>query len=624
MARTDRNEVLGDPVPSLKEVQKDVLEWWCHVVLQECSSPELYSKRVEACHELMEQLTDDTAYEGRLYNRTQLASLCSDFVDRPIVPLEDKQESEQDEEEDDDESNVPLSKLSPEKWEEYIQQLEEIRGDLLRKDANVSEGEDVNEEIDTDLEALPKFQQDYQTVSDLLKLCRLVAQFHTDLDKLATSKAEKQATLLQKVEKAVDDYKKALEILEFDTDATDKLTSFLLADMYKAKPKDLAQRLQDHVLEVMTDDEYELCYAQIVQKTRRLLCRWHSQVLDVPKLCRLGYGGFVKRKSSIVEDNVSVSSWGVDEDEYKERKAVAEESDDLEGYATAPDDATADPEEADAAFAFSTQPPAPETPEQKKQSEDDGDKKPRAKRKISQQEQEESDTEPSGTSKQDARRRSSRRTKNTLPPRMATRSKPASKSSTETSPPPKKKARAALKSPAQGGDELMTQPDSSPPRKQAAVARKPPEDDESITEPESTPPRKMAAVARKPPANDNSDTDSEPSPPKRKKAARRASKKPTVIEWSDSEDDEVPTMPKRPAHSSVDLTTKPKAPRKRRRFSDEEKEAIRAGVHRYGAGQWALIRQNSNGVLLSRTNVNIKVRQYSMTIVLLYAVVKRY
>jgi len=625
MARTDRNELLGDTVPSGREVQTDVLEWWCHVVLQDCNSPELYSRRVEGCYQIMEELGETIGDQGRLFNRTQLATLCCDLLNRPIVS---KEETEEDEDEDDD---TPLSKLSPEKWAEYRETLELVRSNLLRKDANISEGQDVNEEVDTDLEALAKFREDYQAVKNLLELCEVVARFQSNIDKLSTSKDTKQKALLQIVESAVGDYKKGLQKLQLDKE--EELTSFLLADMYQSKPKDLAQRLQEHLLEVMTKDNYEYGYSQITQKTRRLLCRWQSQVLDVPKLCRLGYGGFVKRRSSILDDNVSVSSWGVDEEEFKQRKQVQEEED-LVGYATAADDATADEAEANAAFAFSTQPPAPDSPDEKQVN--DGDKKPRAKRKKSQQHQEEkeSDNVTRMTRSKDLSRRSSRR--------MATRASPArnksmSKHSLTTSSPRQKTlvAKAPPKSPGmeslvcseeevspqtnKDGDVIMTQPDSSPPRKKAAVAHKPLADDESITEPESRPPRKKAAVAHKPPAE--SETESETSPPPKKKAslarrprpaaAHHPPRNPTVIEWSESEDDEVPpptrvSIGRRRSGEMPRGIKKPKAPKKRRPFTDEEKEAIRAGVYRFGVGNWKWIRINSDRVLLSRTNVNIK------------------
>jgi len=473
MAQTDRNEVLEDTVPSGREVQTDVLEWWCHVVLQDCNSPELYSRRVIGCYQVMEELGESVGDQGRLFNRTQLATLCCDLLNRPIVPKDDT-EYEDEEDEDDD---TPLSKLAPEKWAEYRESVELARSNLLRKDANFTGGEDVDEEVDTDLEALPKFSQDYQAVMNLLELCEVVAHFQRALDKLSISKAKKQKILLQKVESAVDDYKKGLHKLQLDKE--EELTSFLLADMYKAKPKDLAQRLQEHLLEVMTNDEYECGYSQITQKTRRLLCRWQSQVLDVPKLCRLGYGGFVKRKSSIAEDNVSVSSLGVNEDEFQQHKQVEQDDDDSEEYATAADDDTADEAEANAAFAFSTQPPVPESPDK---DAEDGDKKPRAKRKKSQQEEEEEEEESTKIRSKDLPRQSCHLASDE-PRKMPPRASPARKKSPPRKSPTRRKTSVAKEPPkspgmesvvyseeevsaqqkTKDGDEIMTQPDSSPP-----------------------------------------------------------------------------------------------------------------------------------------------------------------
>jgi hypothetical protein len=362
------------------------------------------------------------------------------------------------------------------------------------------------------------------------------------------------------------------------------------------------------VAEIMANDEYEFSYCQLRHKVRRLLQRWHSHVLSVPKLCRLGYGGFVKRKSSILDDNASMSSWGIAEDEYKERQEMETDDDDIEGYATAPDekadDETADEADVNTAFAFSTQPPFPEadteSPEKKKDAEsvDDGDKKPRAKRKKAQQEESDAETEP-----RTFPRRSSR-----LADTGAAASSPLRKTTDENE--PKKKA-AVKRSPRLAsvvyGEEEAT------PRKENS--------DESISEPESSLPRKPApAVARRPPPADD-DSDSEPGPPRKPapavarrppRAARLSKGKATVIEWSSESEGDVAPPAKRARSSSAgrrslsDMPRGVKKPKKRRPFTDEEKEAIRAGVQRFGEGRWALIRLNSDGILLSRTNVNIK------------------
>jgi hypothetical protein len=88
---------------------------------------------------------------------------------------------------------------------------------------------------------------------------------------------------------------------------------------------------------------------------------------------RLGYGGLSTkhmsvlegRRNSLLDENASVSSWGVDEEELKERKEVemdqaeapqktSTDDEDMDGYATANEG------DVNAAFAYSTQPPLEE------------------------------------------------------------------------------------------------------------------------------------------------------------------------------------------------------------------------------------------------------------------------
>lgn len=644
-------------------------------MLQECFHPAAYAQRAQGCLDLLETLGEDAIPDqGRLFNRTQIASFCVDLQQRSIVEDEDDEEYESDsdekEEEDDD---TPLSKLSPKKWSEYRELLADIRANLLRKDANYDQDQEPNAEIDATLKVLPKFNGDYHAVLNLFQLCEIVARFQACLKQILNSKVKKQETLMSRVKKAVDEYEHDIQALNLQVSekAIQQLTSFLLADMYNkksTKPKDLARKFHQHLLETMVNAEYEIGYVSIMAKTRRLLARWHSQVLDVPTLCRLGYGGFVKRRSSIVDaDNVSVSSWGVDQEEFERKEELGQEesketdSDDLAGYATAADDATADEEEVHAVFP-STQPPIPETvpdtPEKSSQDEekeqeeedvDDGDKKPHAKRKQAETEElksldtekdEQAPVEKRITRSVDEPRRSKRLRGDEpapAPPALKKKKKAPAKS------PPRRRTAAksvpkssGLKSRVRSEEEEEPLPppedkdegaEASPPKKRAAaVARKPPPDDDSddsITEPESSPLRqKVAAVARKPPPDENSssssESDAKPPPRKRQAVARRlpapaqrrrnTKKNPTVIEWSESDDDEVLLRPppRRSSSAGNRRRSSPKKPQKRRRFTDEEKEAIREGVRLYGAGNWAVIRLNSNGILMSRTGVNIK------------------
>jgi len=68
------------------------------------------------------------------------------------------------------------------KWAEYRETLEKVRSNLLRKDVNISEGQDVTEKWIQNLEALlAKFSK---TIMNLLELCKVVSRFQSNIDKL--------------------------------------------------------------------------------------------------------------------------------------------------------------------------------------------------------------------------------------------------------------------------------------------------------------------------------------------------------------------------------------------------------------------------------------------------------
>lgn len=114
----------------------------------------------------------------------------------------------------------------------------------------------------------------------------------------------------------------------------------------------------------------------------------------------------------------------------------------------------------------------------------------------------------------------------------------------------------------------------------------------------------------------------------------------TRVQFGDSEDEEdseeeedarahlseVPARAKLPTPKSKSPKATKATGGKQRRvpFSNEEKTAIRRGVEKFGVGHWSEIKSEYAVILKNRTSVNIKVRQYSMTIVLLYSGVKRY
>jgi hypothetical protein len=472
---------------------------------------------------------------------------------------------------DDDED--ALFKLDPETWAMRRRQLADIKTSLLRKDANAVEQDAEDATVDEKLASLSKFTTDYDAVDALFALHEVVARFCQVLQGLAPTKNKKE--LLHRVEQAVNNFKAAVVKIKL-TDSVEKLTSFLLQDMYKTKAKDLPQRFVQHLYDVMANDENEVSFAQIRAKACRLVQRWHSCVLERPTLVRLGYGGISAknmsvvegRKNSLLDENASVSSWGVDEEELKETKQVEMQQDDAPKKTSADDEdldgyATADEGDVNATFVLSTQPPlegnlppVEEEEEEKEEEEmDDEDKKPRAK--------------PTKVYKLQPRRLST-------DSRRVTRSSAAAQS------------QKRVNSEQEDNDKSKGSPAKDPPPSAAGPKS---DDDESISEP------------------DDVGSFSEPetkSPPKR---ARKPVAEPgtSVVGWS-SESEEEPFPPKKhpQKRKSQAQPLRFKKPKKRRKFTEVEMDAICAGVRRFGKGEWNTIRINSGGVLLSRTTVNIK------------------
>jgi hypothetical protein len=177
----------------------------------------------------------------------------------------------------------------------------------------------------------------------------------------------------------------------------------MLADMYKMKTKDLLQPLCQHLDTVMGDDENYFSYTVTQNKVQQLLQKWNASVLlSMPTLVQLGYHGrnsTTPAHRTSMDSNASMSSWGVDEDKYKERQqveATVRQETLIVQKSLADDDtdeyATADKAEAAVTFEFVMQPPpqvandsdkesenAPMDKEDDKESLDDLDKKPKAK-----------------------------------------------------------------------------------------------------------------------------------------------------------------------------------------------------------------------------------------------------
>jgi hypothetical protein len=95
---------------------------------------------------------------------------------------------------------------------------------------------------------------------------------------------------------------------------------------------------------------------------------------------------------------------------------------------------------------------------------------------------------------------------------------------------------------------------------------------------------------------------------------KKPSAKQVQFDDSDSEEEEGVQLSDLPARAKVTRNNKsppkasPKKPGKRKKFTEQEKRAIRQGVGKHGEGKWSEIKSEYAEILKDRTTVNIKVR----------------
>ena len=133
------------PLPSPHQVSIDVVEWWCHTILNEVPGPALQQR----CLQLEDQCwTTHISIPpfGRLHNRLQIVAVAQGICGRDSFDSDDSCET-----------------LTSDDWQALLQELHDCRNNLLRMDHNDIRG-DENERIDEDLEQLPIFSEAFDEV----------------------------------------------------------------------------------------------------------------------------------------------------------------------------------------------------------------------------------------------------------------------------------------------------------------------------------------------------------------------------------------------------------------------------------------------------------------------------
>ena len=292
------------PLPSPHQVSIDVVEWWCHTILNEAPGAALQQR----CLQLEDQRwTTHISIPpfGRLHNRLHIVAVAQGICGRDSFDSDDA-----------------CNSLTSDEWQTLLQELHDCRNNLLRMDHNDVRG-DENERIDEDLEQLPIFSEAFDEVVTLFRLQITICDFRYGL-----------AQLIQHPPKSIN---KHLEALLLDYKAgipegckTGKLLTFVQNDILQAGPKKanplqhitLIEKLLTDLNAVMTTNDAEYSYNTLQRNVLELLKDWYGGNLKLPELVILGYGGLPPLPHTDSNDKHTVSSWGMDDAEREERRLL--------------------------------------------------------------------------------------------------------------------------------------------------------------------------------------------------------------------------------------------------------------------------------------------------------------
>jgi hypothetical protein len=299
------------PLPSPHQVSIDVVEWWCHTILNEVPGPALQQR----CLQLEDQCwTNHVPIPpfGRLHNRLQIVAVAQGICGRDSFDSDDSCET-----------------LTSDDWQALLQELHDCRNNLLRMDHNDVRG-DENERIDEDLEQLPIFSEAFDEVVTLYQLQITICDFRDGL-----------AQLIQHPPKSINKHLEAL-LLDYKAGITEGcktgvLLTFVQNDILQAGPKKanplqhitLLQKLLTDLTALMTTMDAEYSYNTLQRNVLELLKDWYVGNLKLPELVILGYGGLPPLPHTDSNDKHTVSSWGMDDAEREERRLL-ERGDTLE------------------------------------------------------------------------------------------------------------------------------------------------------------------------------------------------------------------------------------------------------------------------------------------------------
>jgi len=289
-------------MPSLPDAQRiitDGFEFYAHSIFMEESNEVGILHASEQMKILLEKGYLKPGKSGRLWNRLILVNLVSNVCGRKTTA---------------DEAEA-LIHLNPHDWEYILQQLEECRSSIMKSNAGSYPPEGFDKE-DEDMTKLPMFNEVYQEAHDLIRCHVVIAQFRQSLKTSSSGD----------VHAIIDEYTRNLPKSFQDTDLVAALRKDVLSS--PKRKHNIVEKISQGVLEELQSTEKSYSFNVVQKKIKTLARTWNEEILYVPILARIGYGGVRatgEATGRIVDDidNKTVSDFGMDErDEEEEREAA--------------------------------------------------------------------------------------------------------------------------------------------------------------------------------------------------------------------------------------------------------------------------------------------------------------
>jgi len=275
---------LPNSLPNRKEIEMDVMEYFCHIMLLE-TDPHKLSYYKKELHQLME--THKLRKYGRFYTRMRLTACCTDIG---CIRIEESTD-DSDEDSQDDEC-IPFSvDISKEEWTSTKENFILLKSLFLRQDANASvptkqegynnEAEEgcpipqENGKLDLVLEKHEMFQESYKEVLILCQIQEILSNFRETLQNLSVTDRD----YIKATENAIDEYEGSLLAIfqgkegyvepRQETDdpkvIPTELNHFLLTDLYH-DTDNLIENLLKHINEIVLNEENVYSHAKLQQK----------------------------------------------------------------------------------------------------------------------------------------------------------------------------------------------------------------------------------------------------------------------------------------------------------------------------------------------------------------------